>query len=230
MALFLALTAKIAWKASQYAPHHPWLILASMLAGWISADFVSGLVHWAGDTWGTVEWPILGKALIRPFREHHVDPLAMTRHDLVESSGSHCLISLPVLLAVDQVTLQSVLGLGITLWLCTMTFFVFLTATIHKWAHQERVGFGIRVLQRLHLVLPREHHAVHHCPPYQRYYCITTGWLNPVLTRLRVFPMLETLITWLTGAIPRQDDLGLRSPLQASPDPNDRDLRATSRS
>lgn len=36
-------------------------IVIAAFCGIVTADFGSGLVHWAADTWGSVELPILGK-------------------------------------------------------------------------------------------------------------------------------------------------------------------------
>lgn len=37
------------------------IVIAAALCGIFTADFGSGLVHWAADTWGSVELPIVGK-------------------------------------------------------------------------------------------------------------------------------------------------------------------------
>lgn len=40
------------------------MFLVSGVAGIFSADFASGLVHWAADTWGSIDLPILGKVIL----------------------------------------------------------------------------------------------------------------------------------------------------------------------
>jgi ubiquitin-conjugating enzyme E2 variant len=89
-----------------------------------------------------------------------------------------------------------------------MIFWVMATNQFHKWSHMDTPPALIGFLQRVHLILPPDHHRIHHTAPYNKYYCITVGWLNWPLQALHFFPLAERLITWGTGLLPRQDDIG----------------------
>ena len=49
-------------------------------------------------------------------------------------------------------------------------------------------------LQRRALILSKKHHDIHHASPYDTYYCITAGFWNPLLDRIRFYERTERLI------------------------------------
>lgn len=187
-----------------------WMPLAA-LSGMLFADFISGLVHWAFDTWGSVETPVLGRLAIRTFRHHHVDEKAITRHDFVETNGHNIgLAVIPAALGVYEVAPEAATLPQVFFGMCCAcaALSVSLTSQVHKWAHQDRAPRVVQLLQRARLILSPAHHAAHHAAPHTRNYCITVGWMNGPLRTVRFFEALERVITAVTGAVPRADDLG----------------------
>ena len=63
-----------------------WMPLAA-LVGVAAADLVSGIVHWAADTWGRDDFPVIGPALLVPFLVHHVNPDDFQRRRFVDVNG-----------------------------------------------------------------------------------------------------------------------------------------------
>lgn len=206
---FVALGATAAWRLGAHATADDGLrIVAAAILGLLAADLASGLVHWACDTWGSLDTPLLGKAFLRPFREHHVDPQAITRHDFVETNGNNCLVALPVLglALLPPLGPEAPAGTFVAAFLLSLGLATMATNQIHKWAHQDAPPRLVAWLQRARLLLPPTCHAAHHRPPYAADYCITLGWLNAPLRAIGFFGRLERAIMALTGAVPRRDE------------------------
>ena len=204
----------LAWRIAPGVLRSPWLALTAFMLGFLGADFVSGFVHWAADTWGTPEVPLVGNALIRPFREHHVDQTEITRHDFIETNGNNCFISIGPTVMAALLPQTSTLSFFTAAWVFALCLAVFGTNQFHKWSHMESPPPVVAFLQRANLILPPLHHSLHHSAPYAKYYCITVGWLNEALFRVRFFQTLERIITATTGMLPREDDIGKGAALQ----------------
>lgn len=174
------------------------LLVLSAIVGYILADFLSGFVHFLGDTFGSETTPIIGSAFIQPFREHHTDPEGITRHGFIETNGHNCLVSIPVMMIMAHVLVKYAVISTLAGFVFATSYFlilgVFLTNQFHKWAHMKNTIAPIRFLQRTRLILSPTHHKIHHTSPYTRYFCITTGWLNFTLDRLSFFPIAKSTL------------------------------------
>lgn len=224
---FAAVVCAILYRIQAQAAGHGLLLAGAAFTGFLAADFVSGFVHWMADTWGSPDMPVIGRALVRPFREHHIDPLEITRHGFIETNGNNCLISIPAgLIALAlPVGPGHALGLYLSASIGSLILWVMGTNQFHKWAHLPKSTGLVAFLQRCRLILPPEHHAIHHKAPFAKYYCITVGWLNAPLTVVRFFRVMEAIVSAFTGLKPRADDLGLpKTEEAAAPVPSTRSV------
>ncbi len=188
-------------------PENALAVFAGLFCGALAADAVTGLVHWACDTWGSDRTPWLGSALIRDFRIHHRDPDAMLARDWVSVNAAPgtaaCaglgLLSLPALqpeLAARPFAYAAMLGL---------LAFGGAANQLHRWAHARRVPRWVCVLQRCGVLLSPRRHARHHAAQHTAAYCISTGWLNPILDGVGAWRALERVVETLTGVPPRSE-------------------------
>ncbi len=154
--------------------------LPAMAAGYLFADLASGLVHWFCDTYFEEDTPWIGRMFIHPFRDHHRDPAAITRHGFLELTGNGCLALLPLLVLVHILEPN-------LYWQAAWSGFafgLFLTNVFHQWAHMSHPPAWVRLLQSTRLVLPPGHHRRHHSGGHDKAFCVTTGWGNIALDLL----------------------------------------------
>ncbi len=183
-----------------------WQIAVVAVAAYLTADLLSGIVHFIADNFGTPKTPVLGPGFVLPFREHHRDPKGIVRHGFFEANGNNALVCLPVLvptlLLVPVTTSRAGFLAGVFVFVLLTA--VFLTNQVHKWAHMDVAPAPVRLLQRWGVIISQDHHDLHHTLPHDTYYCITVGVWNPLFERFHIFPRLERFIRrWVPGVDPK---------------------------
>ena len=179
-----------------------WVVALASILGYLVADLLSGIVHFLADNFGTPETPFVGQGFVLPFRQHHVDPLGITRHGFFIANGNNALVCLPVLVPIAMFVpiTSSVMGYAAGVFTFVMLLAVFLTNQTHKWAHMESVPAPVRWMQNAGLILSKSHHDIHHVRPYNTHYCITVGAWNSLFEKYHVFDRCERLLRrWIPG-------------------------------
>ena len=131
--------------------------------------------------------------MIAPFRAHHVDPRGIARHGWLELHSNSCIPVVAILAAARVLSPDTAAGRWLLadscLFLAALTGAM--TNQVHKWAHLENPSEIVQWMQRNALILSPERHARHHDGDFQQSFCMTTGWLNPLLDRIDFFPRVE---------------------------------------
>lgn len=183
-----------------------WWTVPVVLLGMLVADFLSGLVHWGADSWGSETMPVLGKRLLHPFRVHHINPADFLRRHWIDTNGDVATIVAVAMGCAFLIPTASATGRAALLLVTVLCATTLPTNQVHQWAHMRTPPRLVARLQKAGVLLGGPQHAMHHEPPYLTNYCIALGWCNPVLVRTRFFPRMERLVTRITGSKPRADE------------------------
>ena len=168
------------------------LVPLAIVTGYVLADLIAGTAHWFADRFFSPTTPLIGPLLIAPFREHHEDAASIGRHDVFEVSGNAALVCIPLALGLHALpAASSALASAGKLALASLVGSLAITNILHGWAHARKPPTSVRWLQSAGLILSPRAHALHHRGDHDRAYCVTSGWLNPMLDRHAVFPTLE---------------------------------------
>lgn len=176
------------------------IAILQVVGALLLVDFLSGLVHWAEDTFGTETTPILGPWVVVPNVLHHRDANAFVDKGWFESNWDLALVGVLVALLA---ALTGHFGAAVL---------VFAVAggnanQIHKWNHVPgRAPWYVRILWASGLMQRPAQHRAHHRGDKNTSYCVVTPFVNPVLDGIGFWRALERLVVPITGA-PRREDL-----------------------
>jgi ubiquitin-conjugating enzyme E2 variant len=185
----------------------PLQFAAMLVVGLFLADWFSGFVHWATDTWFD---EIMLERLISIAREHHIYP----RHILGYGFRDYVAYSSwPTVFLIGPICLLFTLALP--RW--TVTFdgaliclvvavAMFFGTYAHRLGHRQSDSRIVRWLQRHHMLISPAYHARHHRANHDTHYCVINGWANIVCDRIGFWRWAERLVERVLGATPRRSD------------------------
>src|SRR4029453_16514563 len=111
-----------------------WWVPLEFFGGITAADLASGLVHWAADTWGRDDLPVIGHRLLVPFRIHHLNPDDLLRRRFIDANGDPAFLTVPVLLGLLAVPIETPWGGAVAVFGFAVCGVGMMTNQIHKWA------------------------------------------------------------------------------------------------
>ena len=202
----------LVWVASHWGIVQPsWLAIAIAVAvGLFIGDFLSGVLHWAFDTWFDETMGPLSRMVVI-VREHHIYPQNIFRYGFRDEAGPVSVASLgftaPIYLVVmTGAGAPSVVALAAILTCLVVSLCMALMLQCHKLGHEKTNSRILLALQRAGLLMSPRHHFCHHRGQHDTHYCLINGWADMVMDRIGFWRWAERMIAASTSAAPRRSD------------------------
>ncbi len=165
------------------------MILIQVLLCIIITDFLTGAVHWWEDTYGNPDWKLFGNSIVKPNIDHHKKPRGFLKDTLFQRIRLSAIIALGIGIII--------FFLGFLNWqiIFCLTYASFANE-IHAIPHRtdKENGRLICIIQKTGLIQSRRMHGFHHSAPFNVNYCVLTNYLNPLLTKINFWVVLERTI------------------------------------
>jgi len=176
----------------------PYVTIPLSVAGAVIAtDFITGVLHWAEDTWTAPgRNALLDRFIVRDNIQHHKTPGSI-RAGAYWTTNSVC-----ITLALGAAVICVIAG--VHAWPAYLVIALASQSNqIHMWAHTANPPRPIAWLQHIGLLQSTRHHAQHHARPYASRYCTFTNYLNPVLDRIGFWRGLEAIFVRCGATVTR---------------------------
>jgi hypothetical protein len=194
-------------------------MVASVVAGFLVADILSGVAHWLQDKYlpYCVSGPDFWKAYARNIEMHHYYPRLMLRRPVYTVTIVPLIVT-SLFYAILYAAFGPTMFSRYPLFFASLFFFSVVSTVPHWYAHCRECEKPslVSMLQACGILLSSEQHKEHHDHVHVSY-CMLSSYCNPILNHLRVWPRMERAIHRLSGVEPLHNmayrDYVLRDPL-----------------
>ncbi|XP_075504341.1 fatty acid desaturase 4-like 2, chloroplastic [Primulina tabacum] len=171
----------------------------AVVVGYVLADFLTGIVHWAIDNYGDPKHPVSGPQ-IEAIQCHHQQPWILAKRHVATNIYIQGVVA-TLLFSPVNMFCEDLNLLAFTSVFACCGFF---SQQFHAWAHTPRRKLPpvVVVLQDSGIILGPSHHAGHHQPPFDRRYCIVSGFCDWFLDKSNFFVGIEVVLFHMLGVEP----------------------------